>query len=280
MIKCQPVTALFDINREVTDGRTIRDYKIWLRNTITNFPNTLIFHDGVCDDLKDEFRNLIRINPNNLWMFEHKDAISEIINNFNPSSKNDITYLNPLYSLVQFSKFELLKIAKESFYAESYLWIDAGISRFLQFTKDENSMDFNSTEFLQNGTKFAFEIDLKNNLNLLTLKIKQSIPGTCRRVISGTSFWVERNSVDPIWHLIRKGVNNWLTCESWDNEQVMLRSILPNIPNVEYIIQWNSPTGSVAREMLTKKIKSKKFRNEIIRKLMLRADSAQCGLSI
>jgi len=274
MIRCQPVTALFDINREVIDGRTIDDYKIWLQKTVKNFPNTLIFHDGVCDDLEHEFRNLIRINPNELWIFNHKDKISEIIANFNPVSKNDITYLNPLYSLVQFSKFELLKIAKESFSAESYLWIDAGISRFLQFVNNENLIDVNSTEFLQNGTRFAFEIDLKNNLDLSNFEIKKSMPGTCKRVISGTSFWVEGNSVDPIWDLIRKGVNNWLTYECWDNEQVMLRQILPSIPNVEYIIQWNSPTGSVAREMLTKKMKTKKFRNQIIRKLMLRADSA------
>lgn len=272
MTKCQPVTALFDINREVTDGRTIRDYKLWLRNTVKNFPNTLIFHDGVCDDLEFEFRNLIRINPDELWIFKHKDTISEIIHNFSPVSKNDITYLNPLYSLVQFSKFELLKIAKEFYSADSYLWIDAGISRFLQIVNSENCIDFNSTEFLQNGTKFVFEIDLKNNLDLFNLKIKKSIPGTCKRVISGTSFWVEGNSVDQIWNLIRKGVNNWLACECWDNEQVMLRQILPGIPNVEYIIQWSSPTGSVAREMVTKRIKIRKFRNKIIRKLMLRAD--------
>ena len=74
MTKCQPITALFDINREVTDGRTIRDYKLWLRNTVKNFPNTLIFHDGVCDDLESDFRNLIRINPNELWIFKNKDT--------------------------------------------------------------------------------------------------------------------------------------------------------------------------------------------------------------
>jgi hypothetical protein len=273
MIRCQPVTALFDIDREVTDGRTISDYKIWLQETVKNFPNTLIFHDGVCDDLEYEFRNLIRIDPNELWIFNHKDKISEIIANFDPVSKKDITYLNPLYSLVQFSKFELLKIAKESFSAESYLWIDAGISRFLQFVNNQNHIDVNSTEFLQNGTKFAFEIDLKNNLDLFNFKIKKSTPGTCKRVISGTSFWVERYSVVPIWDLIQKGVNDWITDECWDNEQVMLRQILPGIPNVEYIIQWNSLTGSVARDMLSRKIETKTFRNQIIRKLMLRADS-------
>jgi hypothetical protein len=175
MIKCQPVTALFDINREVIDGRTIDDYKMWLQKTVKNFPNTLIFHDGVCDDLDYEFRNLIRINPNELWIFNHKDKISEVIANFNPVSKNDITYLNPLYSLVQFSKFELLKIAKESFAAESYLWIDAGISRFLQSVNNENCIDVNSTEFLQNGTKFTFEIDLRNNLDLFNFEIKKSM---------------------------------------------------------------------------------------------------------
>lgn len=274
MIKCQPVTALFDINREVIDGRTICEYKSWLQKTVKNFPNTIIFHDGVCDDLEYELRNLIRINPNELWIFNHKDTISKTIDNCNPVSKNDITYLNPLYSLVQFSKFEFLKIAKDTFSAKSYLWIDAGISRFLPLVNNENRIDFNSTEFLQNGTKFAFEIDLKNNLDPFSFKIKKSMPGTCKRVISGTSFWVEGNSVDQIWDLIRKGINDWLTSACWDNEQVMLRQILPSIPNVEYIIQWNSPTGSVAREMLTKKIKTKKITNQIIRSLMLRADSA------
>jgi hypothetical protein len=265
------VTALFDINRDITDGRTIHDYLDWLKNTISIFPDTLIFHDGICDGKEFASGIFVRIDRNDLWMFKEKDSIAKVIDCFEPVAKGDITFKNPLYSIVQFSKFELLKIAKDNYEAESYMWIDAGISRFIDpALSNALHLQENSQILLNGGINYAFEIDLKNNLKPFHLSIQPSKPGTCRRVVSGTSFWIQGDSIIFIWDIIKVEIRKWINNKCWDNEQVMLRKILPDIPNIEFIIQWKSPTGSVARMMNSKKIKPKKVKNWFIRKLMSR----------
>ena len=265
---CQPVTALFDINRESIDGRSIDQYLNWLSKTLELFPTTIVFHDGSCDNFVFDKGIFVKIEKNSLWIFKLSKKISEILKEFDPVAKADITFLNPLYSMVQFSKFELLVLAKNLSPAESYLWIDAGISRFLKEGSHSSILNNNVEKLLRRGYRFTFEIDLKNNLNFFKLKIRKSEVGTSRRVISGTSFWIKEDSVITIWEMIQMNLVIWLNENKWDNEQVMLRKIVEDLESVNFIVQWNAWTGSVARKFLKKRIRISKFRNVIIEMLL------------
>ena len=264
----QPVTALFNINRESTDGRTLNLYRVWLEKTISIFPNVVVFHDGSCDEFQENMDNFVKINKQQLWAFRQIDKLSQLLKDFHPTAVQDITFINPHYGLLQFSKFEFLRIASINFPAHSFLWVDAGISRFLDVNINSVNLEVNCRRLLEGNIDYSFEIDLRNNIRLVPLQIRDSTPGTCRRVVSGTSFWISNQSVNNLSEIIVQGINYWLNEGIWDNEQVMLRKVLPNLVNVNYVVQWNNPTGSVARSLLNENFSISNSKNQILHMLM------------
>jgi hypothetical protein len=265
---CQPVTCLFDIGRKDIDGRSIDQYLPWLRQTLEIFPELIVYHDGSCRDIATN--NFIEIDKSEYISAEYIDAVSIVISQMSPSAKEDITFKTPLYSLVQYSKFSLLNKAKELTKAKSYLWVDAGISRFLTNDNTKKLLQINSETAISSGLEFIFEIDLRRNFDFSKLSIKKAVPGTCKRIFSGTSFWVQSSRVTDLHIAVNQRMKEWINLGIWDNEQVLLRSIMPFSDSIEYVLQRNLPTGSVARNLLSENFRVHKFRNNLIRNALSR----------
>jgi len=242
-------TGLFDIGREQIDGRKFEEYQKWLVKTISIFPGIYVFHDGNLDDLSRLNCNLIKIKFSDLKIFSKYQLVANLLKTFMPESPSDITFKTPLYSLVQYSKFELANQLRAVTKFDSVLWVDAGISRFIN-SIDNNLLDSNLNKLISKGKVAAFEIDLRRNLDFKSMSIKNAKVGTCRRVISGTSFWMHDSIIDKMNDLIYAKFDEWFNLGVWDNEQVLIRILLgENDLNVEYVLQNKNMTGSVARKL-------------------------------
>lgn len=249
---CQPYTALFNLSREEYDGRSINSYLDWLKRTIHAVPNLIVFHDGTCDPIVENISGckFIKIDKSDLKFFGFQSALISMLKNFTPESKNDLTFRLPEYALMQYSKFELGQIVAKSTKCTSLLWIDAGVSRFMD-PKVKVPMELiklNSEYLIRSGIDCLFEIDLRRNVNWFKLRIRGAEFGTCRRIISGTSFWINSSVIDKIENDIYSEVGNLIDSNKWDNEQVLLRNYLPKSNlNQAFLIQGRSPTGSIVR---------------------------------
>ena len=269
--KVQVYTSLFDIGRDRVDNRSMEHYQNWLLATIKLFPGIIVFHDGSCDGLVVEDSHFIKVEKKNLEFFKFLPDVNQIFKKFIPQSPNDVTFKLPEYSLVQYSKFDLALNALEISDAESVLWVDAGISRFIE-SINSNLLEINVGKLLSQGYDFMFEINLRKNLDFKKFKINSPLPGSCGRVISGTSFWIHRNSARRLMHEIKDLLYTWKSNFIWDNEQVALRTLfeLPiNLNLSHFVLQNQSNTGSVARKLGNKNLNTKKNIDKLIRNMLI-----------
>jgi hypothetical protein len=247
------VTALFDIGRDRVDGRTLKDYLSWLATTLSIIPNLIVFHDGSADSIATQ--RFLKVEKEDLKYFKLQSQVSNILKKYATISQ-DISLQLPEYSLVQFSKFELMRKAIDETGAQSALWVDAGISRFLENRiSGQKFTSSNISSLILHKFHACFEIDVKRNFNLSHFSIDNSKPTTSHRVVSGTSFWLTSSALSEItWHLDSL-LGNWLEQEIWDNEQVAIRNILPFLQSKSlYLNQGRQETGTVARFLNSKKV--------------------------
>jgi hypothetical protein len=241
----------------------MQNYIEWLKTTLKIFPNLIVFHDGSCDSLNLENSNLVKIPKFSLDTFKLKNKVSQILNNFNPISSDDITFKLVEYSLVQYAKFELGEKVLKFSDCSSVLWIDAGISRFMKSPRI-NMLEVNVDNLLKHKIKMLLEIDIRNNFKWQNLSIKASEVGSCRRVISGTSFWINSDFLIELNYLIESRLQTWIQAGIWDNEQVLLRNLLPLNENICYVPQIFQSTGSVARRLSSEKLILRPWINRLI----------------
>lgn len=265
---CQTYTCLIDINRQSVDGRSMDLYKKWLRNTIKLYPGIIVFCESIDSDLKDLDAQFYKINRN--LIFKDLEKVNSVLRSFDYEASEDVTFQLPSYALLQFYKFDLGQIAKIMSGAASLLWVDAGISRFIDAAS--NSTLQNNAKFLINKSyKFAFEIDLRNNIKVPQIKVVSPKIGKCTRIISGTSFWINSDSVELLAGTTNKIKNDWLGSGIWDNEQVALRYVLKSkeiLYNSYFIAQGNNQTGSIARQFSNKIIEERKISNKLVRHIL------------
>lgn len=259
-------SSLFDIGRDQIDGRSISNYKIWLEKTIKIFPGVTVFHNGTLNDC-DLDAKLIYLDLNDLSFYKMLREVSQVIKNANIIAKKDITFLLPAYSLVQLSKFEIANYMWESRKDLSLLWVDAGISRFINETSLSQASIQNAISQLQNyNYQACFEIDLNRNINYLNFKIRNSEFGTCRRVISGTSFWLNSSLINEFYKDIYNYCEELINQNKWDNEQVIIRNLIPYTNyNYNFRVQGKMETGSVARDFGSKNFKLNRILSSTIR---------------
>lgn len=271
---CVVYTALFDINRSSSDGRHISEYKLWLKQTAALFDSMVIFHDGCLDNLDIENTLKIRMGPSDLYMFSYEAYVQGVIEKSKVVSKNDITFKNAKYSLVQYAKFELAIKAMEIAKAESALWVDAGISRFIGNYSSDEQIQESGNALLQGGYEMRLEVDLRMNVKLPSFTLATSPVGTCKRVISGTSFWISRDYSGELLASVINLLEIWRQNEVWDNEQVLLRTLEPwKNHKVYFDIQGRNLTGSVSRDFLNISKLRMKIRNSLVHFLVSRSVS-------
>lgn len=267
-LSCVPVTSLFDINRKSVDGRDIRQYKIWLKKTIDLFPNVLVFHDGCLEEKEFPNANLLRLKKNELAIFKYVSEVEQLIKK-GYGNRGDITFKIAEYSLIQYSKFELLARAVENSGAHSALWVDAGVSRFFHDFSKMSNLEENSIRLIESNIDMVVEVDVRNNISIFPPGIFRSVPGTCHRVFSGTSFWVNGKSCRKLVDLIDKEAEKWLTDDMWDNEQIMMRNALPTSGLKILYLPQRKETGTVARDFNSAPSRKHQFLSTLIEKNLL-----------
>jgi hypothetical protein len=138
---CTIVTGLFDIKRDIMDGRPWNDYLKWFEKTLLiNCPMVIFVEEQTADFVKNKRGNLptkiIIQKIEDLEYFKYKQNMDRIISSKEYKDKiqdyNRIECQHSIYSIIQYSKFEFVeKISIDNpFDSEYFIWMDAGLSRF------------------------------------------------------------------------------------------------------------------------------------------------------
>jgi len=178
MLSLSYVTALYNIDRQNKgDGRRWQDYLEWFKETLQHNAPMIIFIPSELEKFVKENRphsletHIIIAPLEEVPYYKYIDTIKEIIESDNYKKRMaDIKRIEcylPLYSIIQYSKFEWLNKAAylDPFKSDYYFWIDGGLSRFYDnnFHKSSLNQDiiqqFNtySTRFLIQATPRLFE---------------------------------------------------------------------------------------------------------------------------
>jgi hypothetical protein len=246
-------TALYDLDREKVDSRTFATYVDWLKATIELFPGIVVFHDGQLDSFDLQNCVLIRKHLVDLHTFKFITEVNTVLKTFKPNAPGDITFRLPSYGLLQYAKFEFASLLVEP--APSVMWVDAGISRFVKQINC-SQLDKSISKLQQNDIDALFEIDIRNNFEFINFALADYSIGSCRRVISGGSFWVSAAFVDELHNAVCTEMQRWLKHGKWDNEQVMLRKILPKLKGkFLFVPQLTGVPGCVPRTLASKRPK-------------------------
>lgn len=137
------VTALYNINRETDgDGRSWDNYLEWFKGTLQHDAPMIIFIPPDLESFVKKHRPAslqthIIIEPlEQVPYYKHKEAIATILSSNaykqQMADTNRIECYLPMYSIIQYSKFDWLRKAAEldPFQTSYYFWIDGGLSRF------------------------------------------------------------------------------------------------------------------------------------------------------
>jgi hypothetical protein len=134
------ISAFIDINRI---GRPKEEYFKWIKETQKlNAPMIFFVQKKYEDIILNLFQNrttpylIITVELEELPFYKDLEKVQQIINSSQYksriSSNARIECVNPLYSIVIFSKFSLMKRAAlmDPFKSVKFIWMDAGVSRF------------------------------------------------------------------------------------------------------------------------------------------------------
>mgnify|MGYP001190471803 CR=1 FL=1 len=270
----QLVTAFFDINRHKVDGRKNSEYAKQLVVLLKEFPSTLLITDRKSfESLNLHHRHHLITTRDSLWPFSMRDEVARILSNFEPGKAKDITHRLPDYSLVNISKLPLMLLALERTGATTAVWLDAGISRFFPPGKSTEVQLLNKVrELNEMGFESGFEIETTGNISLFTGRLRNAQPGSCRRIVSGTSFFATKAYLKALELEARLEIERWFQSNTWDNDQVLLRRIIPKMRHKTFfhrqrgepasILRWLlSPTDVSSEELAFSKRISKKIGN-------------------
>jgi hypothetical protein len=233
------VSAFFDINRDIKgDGRTIDEYKKWIKETLKLNCNLFIITE-------EKFRNLFETNnPNHFlkiinfkdsYYYKYYDEMKKILEN--DEYKKKITHPNrvecklPEYNIIQYSKFHYLDIAiKENpFNSEYFFWLDVGASRF--FYNLDLSIKFPNNMSLINNNKNKFFVQQRNDLQYYN--INDNIVWDSVNLIYGTMFGGNKTIIEKISKIIEKiFTEKMLANNNVNNEQVALSLAWKNNPEL------------------------------------------------
>lgn len=137
------VTAFFDIGRANRgDGRTIDEYKEWLKKTLQVNCNLFIvtepeFREFFIENRPEHLQTHLKVMDfKDSHYYQYYDRMTTIL--ADPEYKSKIAHptrvecVLPEYNIIQYSKFHYLKMAMDEnpFHSSSFFWMDAGCSRF------------------------------------------------------------------------------------------------------------------------------------------------------
>jgi len=249
---CKIVTCLYDIGRSEIDGRTTNDYSRWILETFENFPEITVYYNSEeIRSMLDSGQNWIYKDVEEFALINKYEEVLRICNNLQKRS-DDLTFKLPLYSILQFEKFQFLAEQKKMEpNLKGALWVDAGISRFINSRQTSASKEKSKTNIqkILNSKKSLFEVDPKRNLTIFK-NLKYVKTGTCTRSFSGTSFYLDQEDIFLYAQKTLQIANLWIENFQWDNEQIALNQLFLNGSISPRILLQKDLTGSVARYIL------------------------------
>lgn len=216
------VTALYDIGRHRIDGRTIGTYMEWLNATLrAPLPFTIFLDPGI-DPARVVTKPGDRIIQRPLADFRPYGWREKVLA-ATANTNTEITNALPEYSILMFSKFEMLAQTAAETDAMGLLWVDAGLSRF--FARDLAETQVSSAFVAGQLAPHRLCISVTPTLAeaLARGKFKKDYVGTTHRLASGGDFYVGANAAADVAEQMFDIVENqWLARGRWDNEQVGL----------------------------------------------------------
>ena len=241
-------TCFFDINRsEKGDGRTIEEYKEWMKLTLQLNCNLYIitepkFHDFFVENRPKQYNTKIKIIEfKDLYYYKYYDKIQNILES--DDYKNKIAHPNrveckmPEYNIIQYSKFHCLQLAMDEnpFKSNYFFWMDAGVSRFfLDVDISKPYPSNNCIDFLKhNENKFI----IQNRPDLHDYIIDEQFIWKSDNMLSGGMFGGNRLIVQEIAKLVEETfVNKMLNNNNVNNEQLALAIVWKENPHLFHLL--------------------------------------------
>jgi len=237
------VTAFFDIGREQRgDGRSVDEYKEWLKRTLQLNCNLFIvteekFRDFFIEHRPTPYNTILKIiDFKDSYYYQHRDSMKIILDDPVYQSKianpNRVECVLPEYNIIQYSKFHYLQMATEEnpFQSTSFFWMDAGCSRF--FMDVNVSVSYPSPaihEFLkQNPDKFI----IQKRHDLEYYPIDDEFVWKSANLVYGTMFGGGKDIVLKIAELVETVFHEkMLAKKNVNNEQLALAMVWKEYPD-------------------------------------------------
>jgi hypothetical protein len=228
------VTAFFDINRaERGDGRTIDEYKSWIKRTLQLNCNLFIvteekFKEFFIENRNPYYNTYVRvIEFKDLHFYKYYGRMKEIIES--EEYKNKIAHPNrvecvlPEYNIIQYSKFHCLQMAidENPFKSDYFLWMDAGCSRFfLDVDISKSYPSTNGIELLkQNKNKFI----IQKRRDLEVFPIDDDFIWKADNLLCGTMFGGNKWGIQYVYKCVESAFQyKMLSNNNVNNEQLGL----------------------------------------------------------
>lgn len=240
------VTSLFNINRENNDGRSWDEYLKWFEKTLALKCPMFIF---ISEDLVPFVEERRLHSPTEICVqkleeipyYHLKPQIELILSSDEYKNKisdpSRIECQNPMYSIVQYSKFHWLMeaIAKTERSSKFYFWLDAGASRFFDDYNFETPYpSLNAIDALNEiEDKFLIQMNMEYYKDLVNADIlTEEYLFDNRSYILGSMFGGTVNSIyNLFWKIEEVFIQKMLKNNFVNNEQIALGYLVKKFPD-------------------------------------------------
>jgi len=248
MYKPVIITALFDINREkLGDGRSINQYFEWFKRTLQINCDIVVFTENKFEDFVTKHRKenikIITHKLSDLDLYKYKPEMEKIMKSayFRLKIKNPsrIECFLPEYCIIQYSKFQWIKLAIESTNNYNFFfWMDAGCSRFFE--------DFDLKKEWPNPNRLiSNKLIIQGNKNY-TKYFKEMNPVNYlwddMAMLTGTLFGGDVNTFSNMYNLVFKEFEKMIELGCVNNEQIILAILAKRHPELFNIIEQSNIT--------------------------------------
>jgi len=246
------VTALYECSRVNYDGRTFQEYQEWFKKTLTIPVPMVIYTEEKNRELVEKSRKSL---PTKVFyttleevpFFYTRAQVSEIIRNTKNDSETNLCKLlekhpNHLefncmdYIPIINSKFVWMTeaIKQNWFHTEMFFWIDAGLSRFMDFDVSMPQWNRELIYQIHNHNRLYLQIGKENEFNELIhghIKVEDTIGLSINFMMAG--FWGgNRNFMLEICETGSKlYLEEFIGKNCVDNEQVLFGFLLKKYKN-------------------------------------------------
>lgn len=238
------VTAFFDIQRERNgDGRSVNEYMQWIKQTLQLNCNLFVvteekFYEYFITNRPTDYPMYVKIIKfEDSYYYKYYSQIKQIL--FSSEYKTKIMHPNrvecilPEYNIIQYSKFHYLQMAIDAnpFQSSSFIWMDAGISRFFMDVNISQCYPSKSVEKFLNVNTDKFIIQKRYDLE--TYPINDAFVWNSANLLSGGMFGGHKNIV---MHISKKVedvfVNKMINKNNVNNEQLALAMVWKDNPEL------------------------------------------------